>query len=168
MNPHMNPNFKNYLLKTTNSSACKEIEVIQSLWSDYGKISRYQLVDSSLDRVVIKHISLNQSSVHPRGWNTNNSHKRKVKSYEIETHWYEKWSQNCSTSCRIPKFIGSFSEGHDQWIILEDLNTKFQAVSQEMYAQQGAEGAAPEGDAPTDAPVDENADAEDVDFEEVK
>ena len=42
----MNRNFENYLLKITNSSACKEIEVIQSLWSGYGKISRYQLVDS--------------------------------------------------------------------------------------------------------------------------
>lgn len=50
---------------------------------------------------------------------------------------------------------------------MEDLNTKFQAVSQEMYAQQGAEGAAPEG-ATAEAPADENADAEDVDFEEVK
>ncbi len=50
---------------------------------------------------------------------------------------------------------------------MEDLNTKFQAVSQEMYAQQGAEGA-PTAEPTTDAAADENADAEDVDFEEVK
>ena len=51
---------------------------------------------------------------------------------------------------------------------MEDLNTKFQAVSQEMYAQQGAEGA-PEGAPTADAgATDESADAEDVDFEEVK
>ena len=121
----MNPDFKNYLLKITQSSACKEIEIIQSLWSGYGKISRYQLVDSSIDRVVVKHISLNQSSEHPRGWNTSFSHNRKVKSYEIETHWYEQWNQRCTDNCRVPKFIGSFSEGRDQWIILEDLNANF-------------------------------------------
>ena len=121
----MNPDFKNYLLKVTKSSACKEMEVIQSLWSGYGKISRYQLVDSSLNTVVVKCISLNQMSAHPRGWNTNNSHNRKVKSYKVETHWYENWNQLCTDDCRVPKFIGSFSEGQDQWIVLEDLNTNF-------------------------------------------
>ena len=51
---------------------------------------------------------------------------------------------------------------------MEKLNTEFQAVSQEMYAQQGAEGA-PEG-APTEdtGAGDDTAEAEDVDFEEVK
>ncbi len=121
----MHFNFKNYLLKVTNASACTEIEIIQSLWSGYGKISRYQLVGSSLRTVVVKNISLNQSSKHPRGWNTSNSHNRKVKSYEVETYWYEQWSQDSTTSCPIPKFLGSFSEGQNQWIILEDLNANF-------------------------------------------
>ncbi len=121
----MSPNFKNYLLKITKSSDCKEIEIIQSLWSGYGKISRYQLFDSSLDTVVVKCISLNQSTGHPRGWNTNVSHNRKVKSYEVETYWYEKWNQLCIDNCRTPKFIGSFSKEQNQWIILEDLNTNF-------------------------------------------
>lgn len=121
----MASDFTNYLLKITKASACKEIEVIQSLWSGYGRISRYQLDNSSLDTVVVKYIALSQSNEHPRGWNTSNSHNRKVKSYEVETHWYEKWSQNCTPLCRIPKFIGSFSEGQDQWIILEDLNAHF-------------------------------------------
>ncbi len=121
----MNPNFKDYLLKVTESSDCKEIEVIQSLWSDYGKISRYQLMGSSHNRVVVKFISLNQLTEHPRGWNTDNSHNRKVKSYEIETRWYEEWNQRCTADCRVPTFLGSFSEGKDQWIILEDLNRNY-------------------------------------------
>ncbi len=121
----MNPDFKNYLLKITQSSACEEIEIIQSLWSGYGKISRYQLDDSSLNTVVVKYIALNQANNHPRGWNTERSHNRKVKSYKVETHWYEKWNHLCVNNCRVPKFIGSFSEGQDQWIILEDLNVDF-------------------------------------------
>jgi hypothetical protein len=121
----MNPDFKDYLLKVAKSSDCEEVEVIQSLWSGYGKISRYQLTGSSLNTVVVKFISLNQSSEHPRGWDTNKSHHRKVKSYEVETRWYEQWNQLCSANCRVPKFLGSFSEGHDQWIILEDLNVNF-------------------------------------------
>tara|TARA_B110000037_G_C17099094_1_gene497262 strand:- start:479 stop:1447 length:969 start_codon:yes stop_codon:yes gene_type:complete len=121
----MNLDFKNYLLKITNSSACEEIEIIQSLWSGYGKVSRYQLFDSQLNTIVVKCISLNKHSEHPRGWNTNKSHNRKVKSYQIETHWYEKWNQLCTNNCKTPKFIGSFSEGKDQWIIMEDLNENF-------------------------------------------
>ncbi len=128
----MNPAFKNYLLKTTQSSDCQEVEVIQSLWSGYGKISRYQLVDSPLRTVVIKCIALQQSSAHPRGWNTSNSHQRKVKSYQVETHWYENWNQRCTAACRVPKFIGSFSEGQDQWIILEDLNAHFPLRKQQL------------------------------------
>ena len=121
----MNSDFKNYFLKVTKSSACQEIEIIQSLWSGYGKISRYQLFDSSWKTVVVKHIALNQSSGHPRGWNTNNSHNRKVKSYQVENYWYEHWNQYCTDDCTVPQFIGSFSEGQDQWIILEDLNANF-------------------------------------------
>lgn len=121
----MSPNFKAYLLNQTKSSNCEEIEVIQSLWSGYGKISRYQLLDSNLKTLIVKHISLNSVNQHPRGWNTNFSHNRKVKSYEVETHWYEQWSQLCNNHCKIPTFIGSFSEENNQWIVLEDLDDNF-------------------------------------------
>lgn len=128
----MNPNFKKYLLETTDSSDCSEVELIQPLWSGYGKISRYQLNGSSLETVVVKCISPNESKEHPRGWDTDYSHQRKVKSYEVETNWYEQWSQLCSEDSRIPKFIGSFSEGDEQWIVLEDLNTNFPIRKQEV------------------------------------
>jgi len=121
----MNPDFKEYLLNITNSSECKELEIIQSLWSGYGTISRYQLEGAKVQTVVVKCISLIQMGEHPRGWNTNNSHNRKVKSYEVETHWYENWSQCCTVNCRVPEFLGSFSQGKEQWIILEDLDVNF-------------------------------------------
>lgn len=128
----MNPAFKKYLLKVTKSSACEELVVIQSLWSGYGKISRYKLHNSSHPTVVIKHIALNQANAHPRGWNTCKSHERKVKSYEVETYWYEKWSQLCSPDSRIPNFIGTFSQGKDQWIIIEDLNKRYPVRKHEI------------------------------------
>ncbi len=128
----MNPDFTDYLLKVTNSTECEEIEIIQSLWSGYGKISRYQLHNSLLNTVVVKFISLNQSNEHPRGWNTEYSHDRKVKSYKVETYWYEKWSQLCINNCRVPKLFGSFSEGNNQWIVLEDLNVNFPLRKQQL------------------------------------
>ena len=132
----MNPDFKHFLLDLTMASNCKEIEVIQSLWSGYGKISRYKLVDSSMSTVVVKCISLNQSSSHPRGWNTDNSHNRKVKSYQVETNWYENWNLLCNFECRTPKFLGSFSAGENQWIILEDLDEDFSIRKHQLNLEE--------------------------------
>lgn len=128
----MNAAFKTYLLEITRCTDCNELEVIQSLWSGYGKISRYKLSGGDQTTVVVKHISLNQANEHPRGWNTNFAHDRKVKSYEVETCWYEHWNQNCSEKCRVPKFIGSFSQGLDQWIVLEDLDKHFPLRKQRL------------------------------------
>lgn len=132
----MHPNFKDYLLKNTNATKCKEVEVIQSLWSGYGRISRYQLDNELLSTIVVKHIALDTSNEHPRGWNTTYSHTRKVKSYKVETHWYEQWSQRCDEACRIPKFLGSFSAGNNQWIVLEDLNLHFPLRKQQLHLDE--------------------------------
>ena len=121
----MNLDFKKYLLQTTNATSCKEVEVIQSLWSGYGKVSRFQLSDSIYPTVVIKFISLSVTSDHPRGWNTDYSHNRKVKSYQVETQWYKYWNHLTNKNCRIPKFIGSYFVDYKQWIIMEDLNGSF-------------------------------------------
>jgi hypothetical protein len=128
----MNPAFQNYLLQVTKASTCEEIEVIQSLWSGYGSISRYELEGSLHRTVVVKSISLNQVAEHPRGWNTDKSHTRKVKSYEVETHWYEQWNQQCTEDCRTPEFIGSYTEGKDQWIVLEDLDANYPLRKQQL------------------------------------
>ncbi|WP_234369148.1 oxidoreductase family protein [Brumimicrobium mesophilum] len=128
----MNPDFKEFLLKTTQAKDCKEIVMIQSLWSGYGKISRIQLDGAAIETVVVKHISLRKANAHPRGWNTDNSHNRKVKSYEVETIWYENYNQRCTVDCRTPKFLGSFSQDQDQWIILEDLDAQFPAREQHL------------------------------------
>jgi len=121
----MNSNFKDYLLHITQAGGCEEIEVIQSLWSGYGQISRYQLQGATYQTVVVKFISINQIEQHPRGWNTDRSHLRKVKSYEIETYWYQNSAKLCDQNCAIPTLIGTYAEGKDQWIVLEDLNTHF-------------------------------------------
>lgn len=121
----MNADFKRYLLDVTKAKDCNESEVIQSLWSGYGKISRYVLIDSPLKSVVVKHISPNLAKSHPRGWNTVHSYRRKVKSYEIETYWYKHWNQLCQPASKTPSFIGLFKNQTDKWIVMEDLNSNF-------------------------------------------
>ena len=121
----MHPEFKSYLQKLLKAKDCQETEVIQSLWSGYGKIFRVRLLDSTHETVVVKQISLEKVNTHPRGWNTYISHQRKMKSYEVETNWYKNFNQNCADDCRIPEFLGSFSQEEKQWIVLEDLDHHF-------------------------------------------
>jgi hypothetical protein len=128
----MSPTFEKKLLDSTNSTAFKLVEVIQTLWSGYGTISRYALDNSPWKTVVVKHISANPFGGHPRGWNSDFGHNRKVKSYEVETHWYEQWSRRCIENCRIPAFIGSFQDEKDQFIIMEDLNNHFPLRKSEL------------------------------------
>ncbi|MFT4682256.1 MAG: hypothetical protein ACI9YU_002113 [Flavobacteriales bacterium] len=128
----MNPNFSNHLLNVTDSSACEEVEIIQSLWSGYGKISRFKLQGSAFDTVVVKHISLRKGNEHPRGWNSDNSHNRKVRSYEVEIQWYQGWNQLCKESSRTPKFLGSFTQDAEHWIIMEDLASQYPVLKQQL------------------------------------
>lgn len=116
-------NIKDFILKSTNASDCEETELIQSLWSGYGKISRYSLKGSELKTVIVKNIIFPNQSNHPRGWNTNISHERKVKSYQVETAFYNNYNQLCTKACRTPELIGSKTIGEEQIIILEDLDT---------------------------------------------
>ncbi len=113
---------KEIILKATNASDCEEVEHIQSLWSGYGKISRYSLKGSELQTIIVKNIIFPSHSNHPRGWDTDVSHKRKVKSYQVETAFYNNYNQLCNKACRTPQLIASEVIGEEQVIILEDLD----------------------------------------------
>lgn len=99
-----------------------EKELIQELWSGYGRLSRFTLKGAKEPTVIAK-IILNQSSRnHPRGWNTNVSHQRKLKSYEVEEAWYKNFAHFCNDTCRIPAFYKSFRDNDKQIILIEDLD----------------------------------------------
>jgi len=132
----VNINFTDHLLKTTGATSAEETDVIQSLWSGYGKISRYELLGAAIKTVVVKHISLNSKGSHPRGWDSSNSHNRKVKSYQVETHWYEQWNKRCNVNCRTPQFLGSYSDKKDRWIILEDLDAEYPVRKDQLTFSQ--------------------------------
>ncbi len=119
----MNKYFRDITLKATKASELYEIETIQSLWSGYGNILRYGLESSNIDSVVIKHVRLAEKDGHPRGWNTNLSHERKLKSYKVETAWYDQWSKRCDNSCRIPKCMALETLNDEVLMVLEDLDT---------------------------------------------
>ena len=118
----MNDHFQSIALKATGASSLTESEVIQQLWSGYGKIVRCGLKDSDRTSVVVKHVHWPSDADHPRGWNTDRSHERKVKSYQVETAWYKDYAARCSEACRVPECLALETHGDEVFMILEDLD----------------------------------------------
>lgn len=116
----MNNHFKSIILQKTGASSLVEKETIQELWSGYGKIIRIALESATLESVVVKHVQLPKSHNHPRGWHTDIGHQRKLKSYEVETKWYQTYSKH--SMARLPKCFGVESYQDQTLIILEDLD----------------------------------------------
>ena len=118
----MNEYFKSVILEATCASDLFEIEVIQNLWSGYGKIIRYGLKESKIRTVVVKHVRIPSNKNHPRGWNTDLSHLRKLKSYQVEMAWYKEWSAKCDDDCRIPYCFALESKDDELLMVLEDID----------------------------------------------
>ena len=116
----MNKHFKSAISKHTGASAFTEKEVIQELWSGYGKIVRVALENAAVASVVVKYVQLPQQNKHPRGWNSEIGHQRKLKSYEVETTWYKSFSKQ--SLARLPKCFGIDTKDDEVLIILEDLD----------------------------------------------
>ena len=118
-------NLSDTVCQITGAEAFEFVEEIQSLWSGYGVIQRAQLTGVRPANVVIKHIDLSRARSNRRGWGGSISHQRKVRSYQVETKFYELFSSQCDRSCRVPRFIAADEKKDNTgWIIvLEDLDS---------------------------------------------
>ena len=104
--PVMNELIKEILINKTNSTQVLKVEHIQNLWMNYGEISRVYLDNTS---VILKLVSF-PKEVHPR----------KIKSYEVETNWYENYNDK-SELFYSPRHIASGQTDKYKFLILEDL-----------------------------------------------
>lgn len=109
-------------------NSCKYLysETLQSLWSGYGEIARY--TSSRQHSVIVKQVSPAEQIIHPRGWNTALSHQRKLRSYQIEQHFYESYAQRCDLNCRVPELLHSGASGDRPYLIMEDIDAAGFAV----------------------------------------
>jgi len=81
---------------------------------------RIELKNASVESVVVKHVQLPLYKKHPRGWNTDIGHQRKVKSYQVETTWYQTHSKN--SAARLPQCLAIETQDNEVLIVLEDLD----------------------------------------------
>lgn len=117
-----NDSFKLIIQQVTGATEIFKITVIQSLWSGYGNIVRYGLKGCERKTIIVKHVLLPDQAHHPRGWNTDISHQRKIKSYQVEMAWYREFSDACDDSCRIPHCLAVESSENEMLMVLEDLD----------------------------------------------
>ena len=116
----MNEHVRALILQITGASSLSEQETIQELWSGYGKIVRIGLENATVESVVVKRVQLPTNSKHPRGWNSDIGHHRKVKSYKVETTWYETYSKK--SAARLPVCLAIETQENEVVMVLEDLD----------------------------------------------
>lgn len=88
-------------------------EEIQSLWGGYGSLTRHAAPDGSSQ--VVKDIRW------PPARN-DLSHRRKLRSYEVEARWYSDWVSRVPPSCRLPACLGTEKHAKGMRLVLEDLD----------------------------------------------
>lgn len=108
--------------KTTGANEIVDTISVQTLWSGYGEIKRYHLKGGKYPSVIVKHIQLPEEAQHPRGWNTNISHQRKLRSYQVEKVWYGQYAHKTGKNCRVPSCYHAIEKDFELLLIIEDLD----------------------------------------------
>lgn len=98
--------------------ALRKVETVQALWSGYGEIARYYSPRLA-KHIIVKQIDVPDNSAHPRGWNTQLSHQRKLQSYQVEHVFYQEYAAQCDGFCRVPRVVLPPEDGV---LMLEDLD----------------------------------------------
>ncbi len=118
----MQANIRERLIGITRSNGIADVQTIQPLWNNYGTLSRVHLTGGQYPSVIVKHIKIPEQQSHPRGFGGSISRRRKILSYKIETHWYQKYNPVVGIKSVTPKCLDAFDSGNEMFLVLEDLS----------------------------------------------
>lgn len=105
------PSLIDWLASTTKKEV-RSPTLIQSLWSGYGACFRATLFDKADNTsmpVVAKCVQPSVEISHPKGWQSNTSHIRKCRSFEVEHYFYTHLQPNTNADCLTPMCLVSAS-----------------------------------------------------------
>lgn len=105
------------VVKLTGGESLGKPTVIQSLWSGYGSIFRIPVIGSPISSAIVKQVKFPESAD-----SNDRGHLRKVKSFEVESAWYDRWSNRCDDLCRSAICYGSICVDGEVTMVLEDLD----------------------------------------------
>jgi hypothetical protein len=114
--------------QTFDDEKAQLVEKVQRLWSDYGAILRYRL-PSQARTIIVKVIDPPRDVVHPRGWVSDFSAQRKMRSYEVERYFYQHVA-SMDSHCRTAQCFGVVASPSGQLLLLEDLDASGYALRQ--------------------------------------
>ncbi len=118
----MNQELERSIVEATSAQSLGQVEVVQELWGGYGKLQRVAVVGGQVDSVIVKEVQPSQEREHPRGWGTDVGKTRKLRSYQVESQWYENYAMRCSAGCRVPACLFVRSYDGNVCIVMEDLD----------------------------------------------
>lgn len=130
---------ENFITAVFDTARISRAEPIQSLWGGYGDLLRLHLAGAGCEHgsVILKHIRLPQPADHPRGWRSDLSHRRKLKSYEVETYWYAHYAKLCPPQCPVPVCLALEKADSHIYLLLSDLTQSgFGKTLQRVSASQ--------------------------------
>jgi hypothetical protein len=116
----MTEDLQSFIESKTGATAISGTKPLQTLWSGYGQILRVGLSGCNFQSVIVKEICFSEKNTHPRGWNTDIGHQRKLKSYQVETNWYKHFAP--LSISRMPSCLGVQASSRGIYILLEDLD----------------------------------------------
>lgn len=119
---HLDDDAAALVLRATDAEAIIRIDTVQTLWSGYGQIVRCRLAGGAVPSVIVKRVRWPEERNHPRGWASDRSHARKLRSYEVETAWYEGYADRCSDHCRVPQSLEIERQADGVVMVMEDLD----------------------------------------------
>ncbi len=117
----MNLELQERILNATSANSITKVDFVQSLWSDFGALERVWLDGYDYESIVIKRIIPPTEMNHPRGWNSDVSSQRKLKSYEIERSWYEEYVNKLPSDIKTPEFLFYIELNNERVLGMEDL-----------------------------------------------
>ena len=112
------------ILGLTGASGVAGVQLIQPLWNNYGTLSRVHLDGGAYPSVIVKHIKIPDDVAHPRGFGGSISRERKIRSYQVETHWYQEQNTGLPESAPTPRCLDAFAEAGELFLLLEDLGNR--------------------------------------------
>ncbi len=106
-------------------SSLGSVELVQGLWNGYGAIVRVTLSGDAPPTAIIKLVAPGDASNHPRGWNTDTSRIRKLRSYQVEKHFYDHLANRCSPASPVAQRYSTQSDSDEVSLVLEDLDASY-------------------------------------------
>lgn len=132
----MNSHLEKHILEITAAKKITGIEAVQAMWSGFGEIVRVELQGGTVPTVMAKLMTLPTQAKHPRGWHSDLSSQRKLRSYAIERHWYQHYAERCQTTCKVPGHYWSEISAEKMALVMEDLTTAYPICPQHISLAQ--------------------------------